>query len=218
MLEYSRHVCLSTFWLTSWYSAVGFCFLTKAASYSPSGYVLLGQGCLLCQWPFTTSPAKLCDSEWHVECFSLSHSFISFFLAFFPTLHQLQRLSQLWQSPVPMLFLLPDVVIYINAKSFHWAFYIQESGINIFCWDFWPSSMCKVHIALKELKAMALMLPKMAFWLCNKMIVLQLDKVLLKAYWYIYIYIYIYICVCVCIYIYIYVYIYKIWYSFPSSL
>ena len=38
------------------------------------------------------------------------------------SLHQLVQLSQLQQSPVPLQFPLPDVVIATDAATTHWAF------------------------------------------------------------------------------------------------
>ena len=38
------------------------------------------------------------------------------------SLHQLEQLAKLQQSPVPLQFLLPDVVIATDATPSHWAF------------------------------------------------------------------------------------------------
>ena len=44
------------------------------------------------------------------------------------SLRQLERLAKLQQSPVPLQFPLPDVVIATDATPTHWAFYFQGSG------------------------------------------------------------------------------------------
>ena len=49
----------------------------------------------------------------------------------FSALHQLELLSHLKQSPVPLQFLLPDVVIATDATSTHWAFYFQGSALPL---------------------------------------------------------------------------------------
>ena len=64
------------------------------------------------------------------------------------SLHQLEWLSQLQQSPVPLQFPLPDVVIATNAMPTHWAFYFQGSGLPLSASGPWSGSMCKAHIAL----------------------------------------------------------------------
>ena len=46
------------------------------------------------------------------------------------SLHQLEQLAKLQQSPVPLQFPLPDVVIATDATSTHWAFYFQGSGLT----------------------------------------------------------------------------------------
>ena len=43
----------------------------------------------------------------------------------FSALRQLEWLSHLQQSPVPLQFLLPDVVIATKTTPTHWAFYLQ---------------------------------------------------------------------------------------------
>ena len=42
--------------------------------------------------------------------------------------------------------------------------------------------MCKNHIALQDLQAVAIMLPKMAFWLSGKVVALHLDNSMATAY------------------------------------
>ena len=52
-----------------------------------------------------------------------------FFLYFpFLALYQLHRLSQLQQSPVPLLFPHPDVVVTTDATPKHWAFILRFLG------------------------------------------------------------------------------------------
>ena len=47
------------------------------------------------------------------------------------SLCQLEWLSNLQQSPVPLQFPLPDVVIATDATPTHWAFYVQGSGLPL---------------------------------------------------------------------------------------
>ena len=49
----------------------------------------------------------------------------------FSALCQVDRLSYLQQSPVPLQFPLPDVVIATDALPTYWAFYFQESGLPL---------------------------------------------------------------------------------------
>ena len=114
---------------------------------------------------FTHSPAHLFS---HVH-FSLS------------SLHQLEQLYHLQQSPVPLQFPLPDVVIATDAMPTHWAFYFQESGLPLLVGGSWLGSMCGVHIALQELQAVAMMLCRMAFYLSGKVVALHLDNSTAKA-------------------------------------
>ena len=46
-------------------------------------------------------------------------------------LHQLEWFSQLQQSPVPLQFPLPDVVVATDATLTHWGFYFQGSGLPL---------------------------------------------------------------------------------------
>ena len=47
------------------------------------------------------------------------------------SLRQLEQLAKLQQSPVPLQFPLPDVVIATDATPTHWAFYFQGSGLPL---------------------------------------------------------------------------------------
>ena len=47
------------------------------------------------------------------------------------SLCQLEQLSQLQQSPIPLQFPLPDVVITTDAMPTYWAFYFQGSGFPL---------------------------------------------------------------------------------------
>ena len=47
------------------------------------------------------------------------------------SLHQLEPLAHLQQSPVPLQFPLPDVVIATDATPTHWAFYFQGCGLPL---------------------------------------------------------------------------------------
>ena len=47
------------------------------------------------------------------------------------SLHQLEWLAQLQQSPVPLQFQSPYVVISTDATPTHWTFYFQGSGLPL---------------------------------------------------------------------------------------
>ena len=98
------------------------------------------------------------------------------------SLHQLEWLAKLQQSPVPLQFLLPDVVIATDATPTHWAFYFQGSGLPLSVSGTWSGSLSRAHIALQELQAVAVMLHRMAFCLSGKVVALHLDNTTAKAY------------------------------------
>ena len=98
------------------------------------------------------------------------------------SLHQLEWLSNLQQSPVPLQFPLPDVVIATDATPTHWAFYFQGSGLPLSVSGAWSGSLSRAHIALQELQAVAIMLCRMAFHLSGKVVALHLDNSTAKAY------------------------------------
>ena len=88
-------------------------FLSKTA-FCANGHAHLCQLCLVVQ----------------SDMLNVYHCPANFFLSFclfLPSLCQLQKLSLLWQSPVPLQFPLPDVVITTNTMPHNWAFYIQGS-------------------------------------------------------------------------------------------
>ena len=95
---------------------------------------------------------------------------------------QLEQLSQLQQSPVPLQFPLPDVVIATDVMPTHCAFYFQGSGLPLSVSGQGSGSMCRAHIALQELQAIAMMLRRMAFHLSGNMVALHLDNRTAKAY------------------------------------
>ena len=118
------------------------------------------------------------------------------------SLHQLEWLSQLQQSPVPLQFPLPDVGIATVAMPTHWAFYFQGSVLPLSVsepwthWGFyfqgsglplsvsgpWSGSICRANIAFQELQAIAMMLCRMAFHLSGKEVALHLDNNIARAY------------------------------------
>ena len=49
----------------------------------------------------------------------------------FSSLHELEWLSHLQQSPAPVQFPLPDVVIATDTTPTHWAFYFQGSDLPL---------------------------------------------------------------------------------------
>ena len=66
----------------------------------------------------------------------------------------------------------------------HCAFYFQGSGMPLSVNESWSCSMCRAHIALQELQAIAMMLHRMAFHLSGKLVTLHLDNSTEKAYLY----------------------------------
>ena len=98
------------------------------------------------------------------------------------SLHQLEQLAKLQQSPVPLQFPLPDVVIATDATPTHWAFYFQGSGLPLSDSGAWSGSLSRAHIALQELQAVAVMICRMAFCLSGKVVALHLDNSTAKAY------------------------------------
>ena len=69
---------------------------------------------------------------------------------------QFELLSHLQQSPVPLQFPLPDVVIATDTMPTHWAFYFQGSGLPLSVSGSWSGSMCRAYIALQELQAIGM--------------------------------------------------------------
>ena len=98
------------------------------------------------------------------------------------SLCQLEWLAHLQQSPVPLQFPLPDVVIATDATPTHWAFYFQGSELPISVSGSWLGSLCGAHIALQELQAVAMILHRMVFHLSGKVVALHLDNSTAKAY------------------------------------
>ena len=98
------------------------------------------------------------------------------------SLHLLEWLAKLQQSPVPLQFPLPDVVIATDAIPTHWSFYFQGSGLPLSVSGAWSGSLSRAHIALQELQAVAIMLHRMAFCLSGKVVALHVDNSTAKTY------------------------------------
>ena len=98
------------------------------------------------------------------------------------SLHQLEHLAKLQQSPVPLQFPLPDVVIDTDATTTHWTFYFQGSGLPLSVSGSWSGSLSRAHIALQELQAVAIMLHRMVFHHFGKVVTLHLDNSTAKVY------------------------------------
>ena len=109
------------------------------------------------------------------QLFSCVHFSIS-------SLCQLEWLATLQQIPIPLQFPLPDVVIATNATPTDWAFYFQGSWLPLSVNGAWPGSLCRAHIALQELQAVAVMLCRIVFCLSGKVVALHLDNSTAKAY------------------------------------
>ena len=117
----------------------------------------------LCKANFCTTGQsqlwKLChviQSDMLTVYHSLAHLFSPVHFSF-SALCQLEQLSHLKQSPVPLQFPLPDVVVATNTMSTHWAFYFQGSGLPLSVSGSWTGSMCRAHIALQELQTITMM-------------------------------------------------------------
>ena len=124
---------------------------------------------------------QVIQSDMFHVCYSPLHLFSPIH---FPhsSLCQLEQLSQLQQSPVPLQFPLPDVVIATDAMTTHWTFYFQGSGLHLLVSGSWSGSKCRHDIALQELQAIAMMLHGMAFHLSGKVAALHLDNSTAKVY------------------------------------
>ena len=135
------------------------------------------------QWPFPI--ASLMSCQFRVDMLHVYHSptqlfsHVHFSLC---TLHQLEQLAKLQQSPLPLQFPLPDVVIATDATPTHWAFYFQGSGLPLSLSGAWSGSLARAHIALQELQAVAVMLHRMAFCHSSKVVALHLHNSTAKAY------------------------------------
>ena len=99
----------------------------------------------------------------------------------FSLLHKWEQLSHLQQSPVPLQFPLSDVVIATDATPTHLAFYFQGSGLPLSVNGSWSGSICRAHIALQELQAVAMMQHMMAIHLSGKVVALHLDNSMATA-------------------------------------
>ena len=78
---------------------------------------------------------------------SLAHLFSPVYFSV-SALHQQEWLSHLQQSPAPLQFPLPDVVIATDAMPTHWATHFQGSGLPLSVSGSQSASMCRAHIAL----------------------------------------------------------------------
>ena len=74
------------------------------------------------------------------------------------------------------------MVIATDATPTHWTFYFQGSGLPLSVSGSWSGSLCRVHIALQELQAVAMLLHRMAFCLSVKVVALHLDNSTVKDY------------------------------------
>ena len=97
------------------------------------------------------------------------------------SLLQLEWLAQLQQSPLPLQFPLPDVVIATDDMPTHWAFYFQGSGLPLSVSGALSGSLCRAHIALQELQVISIMLCRMAFNRSGKVVALHWITVLLSC-------------------------------------
>ena len=120
---------------------------------------------------------------------------------FFVNRHESNMLN-IYYSPAHYLFLLPFTSSTAStpesqlqqslgslAVAFCWCshycwyyaliirpFYFQGSGVPIYCYDTWCGCMCRVHISLLELQAIALMLGEVVFQLSSNVVALHFDN------------------------------------------
>ena len=80
------------------------------------------------------------------------------------------------------MFSLPAVLVATDATPTHWVFYYQGAVSPLSISDSWSGSMCRVHIALQEPQAVALMLHQMALHLTDKVVASYLDNSTVKVY------------------------------------
>ena len=186
--------------LTQTFCFVGLCSVSlppdKLADMQHLAHSLLqSQHVMVCRVMSFLGKANFCTNGhsqlWHLCCViqsdmlnvyhSPTHLFsqVHFSLS---SLHQLEQLSHLQQSPVPLQFPLPDVVIATDAMLTHWAFYFKGSGLPLLVGGSWSGSMCRAYVTLHELQAIAMMLHRIAFHLSGKMVALHLDNSTAKAY------------------------------------
>ena len=150
---------------------------------------------LVCKVMYFLGKAKFCTnghSQLHCLCCVIHSDMLSVYhspMQLFSCVHfslsslcQLEWLANLQQSPVPLQFPLPDVVIGTDGTPTHWAFYFQGSGLPLSVSGAWSGSLSRAHIALQELQAVAIMLCRMAFCLSGKVVVLHLDNSTAKTY------------------------------------
>ena len=109
---------------------------------------------------------------------SPTHLFSSVHFSF-SALHQLEWLSHLQQSPVPLQFPSPDVIIATDVIP---VIYFQGFDLPLSVSGCWSGPMCQAHIALQELQAVVMMLCRMASHLSGKVVALHLDNSTVEAY------------------------------------
>ena len=126
----------------------------------------------------TPNCGRLCcviQSEMLSVYCSPAHLF-SFLHFSFSALHQLEWLSHLQQSLVPLLLPHPSVVIATDAMPSDLPFYFQGSELPLSVSGSWSHSTCRVHITSQELQALTMMLHRMAFHLSHKVVALHWDN------------------------------------------
>ena len=68
------------------------------------------------------------------------------------SLRQLEWLAKLQQSPVPLQFPLPVVVIATDATPTHWAFYFQGSGLPLSVSGAWSGSYLGLILPCRDFR------------------------------------------------------------------
>ena len=122
----------------------------------------------------------LCVLELHVECLSLPCLFLSFFSPFSPSSASVPEVASgaTESSSLAISYSQYDYCCPCYMPSL--GLYIQGFGVPVTCCGTWSGSLHKVHIALQNLKDVALMQCKMAFQLFNKVLPYIWTIVLLK--------------------------------------
>ena len=181
--------------LSQTFTFLGLCWDTVCMSISlpPDKLADIQQLALfLLQTPYVTvckvmsflGKANFCTNG-HSQLHHLCHVIQSYMLSVYHSPTQLfscVQLAKFQHSPVSLQFPLPDVVTATDAQPTHWAFYYQGSGLPLAVSGAWSGPLCRAHIALQELQAVAVMLCRMAFCLSGKVVALHLDNSTAKAY------------------------------------
>ena len=120
-------LALSLLW-TQYVTVCRVMYCLGKANFCTNGHSQLQYLCCVIQYDM------LHDYHSSTHLFSCVHLSVS-------SLCQLEWLAHLQQSPVPLQFALPDVVIATEAQPIHWTFYFQGSGLPLSVIGYWWGSL-----------------------------------------------------------------------------